>query len=430
MTEHSYNQAYEILMSKPVIHSLLENDFYTFSQQMAVLHQFPSTQVRAKFKCRNKADLTPICRYLILELNRLCSLRFQEDELQYLSNIPFLKPDYIDFLRVFKLNRNNISVYIFDGELCIDITGTWLHVIMFEVPVLAIVNELYFRHLHHITCQNCGKHCYKPYQACPDAGKEILLDKIYEVAANSCDSKYVLDEKIQPLKFADFGMRRRFSGDWQDYIVEELKEQLPDNFIGTSNVYLAKKHNVKYIGTMSHQWIMSSQGMSNVRTSDSQKYMLDAWVREYRGDLGIALSDTLGFDAFLRDFDKFFAKLYDGVRHDSGCPFEWCEKLIKHYTNLGIDPMTKTAVFSDGLTFPVAYEIFDRFLGKIKMSFGIGTNLTNDCGYEPLQIVIKLTEVNGKPVAKISDSKGKGMCTDDGYLSYLRKEFKIGEYAE
>ena len=429
MTERSYNQAYEILMSKPVIHSLLENDFYTFSQQMAVLHQFPSTQVHAKFKCRNKADLTPIARFLIQELNRLCCLRFQEDELQYLSNIPFLKPDYIDFLRVFQLNRKNIVVSVFDGELHIDITGTWLHVIMFEVPVLAIVNELYFRHLHHIA-QDEPYHYDNPYQECPDKGKEILLDKIYDVAINNCSSKFVLDEKIQKLQFADFGMRRRFSGTWQDYIVEEFKEQLPDNFIGTSNVYLAKKHNIKYIGTMSHQWIMSSQGMSDVAILNSQKYMLDAWVREYRGDLGIALSDTLGFDAFLRDFDKFFAKLYDGVRHDSGCPFEWCEKLIKHYTNLGIDPMTKTAVFSDGLTFPVAYEIFDRFLGKIKMSFGIGTNLTNDCGYEPLQIVIKLTEVNGKPVAKISDSKGKGMCTDDEYLRYLRKEFKIGEYAE
>lgn len=388
-----------------LINSLLDTDFYTFTVWQMAFHLFPQTQVEYQFRCRNEIDLTPYKERIERELNAFCELRFSQMDLELLKAIPFLKTDFIEYLEDFKPKRRCCVVQIVNNKLAIKIIGSWINTIIFEVPVLAIVNELHF-------------------QASPnDVGYKRLQSKIDLV-------KEYNGKNSQRLQFADFGTRRRYSRIWQDSIVDTLVKELPDNFIGTSNVKLAMKYGVKPIGTMSHQLIQAGQGLPNVRISESQRFMLDAWVREYRGDLGIALSDTLGFDAFLRDFDKFFAKLYDGVRHDSGCPFEWCEKLIKHYTDLGIDPMTKTAVFSDGLTFPVAYEIFDRFLGKIKMSFGIGTNLTNDCGYEPLQIVIKLVEVNGKPVAKISDSKGKGMCTDDGFLNYLRKEFRIGEYAE
>lgn len=176
---------------------------------------------------------------------------------------------------------------------------------------------------------------------------------------------------------------------------------------------------------MAHQWIMAGQGVHGIRLSDSQKHMLDVWAKEYRGDLGIALSDTLGMGAFLKDFDKYFAKLYDGARHDSGDPYIWCEKLIEHYKSLNIDPRTKSAVFTDGLNIEKAVDLAIRFHNKIQTSFGIGTNLTNDVGFTPLNIVIKLVEVNGNPVAKLSDSMGKGMCEDYDYLNYLKKVFNV-----
>jgi nicotinate phosphoribosyltransferase len=228
-----------------------------------------------------------------------------------------------------------------------------------------------------------------------------------------------------PFRFADFGMRRRFSGKWHDTVVGILKEELPHNFIGTSNVYLAKKHKVGHIGTMAHEWLMVGQGLKNVRLADSQKYMFEVWAKEYRGDLGIALSDTLGFKTFLNDFDKYFCKLFDGCRHDSGDPIEWGEKLIEHYEKMGVDPKTKSAVFSDGLTFPLALQLAEYFNGWLKTSYGIGTNLTNDVGFEPLQIVMKVVRVNGNPVAKLSDSSGKGMCEDAEFLQYLKKVFNI-----
>jgi nicotinate phosphoribosyltransferase len=199
---------------------------------------------------------------------------------------------------------------------------------------------------------------------------------------------------------------------------------LPDNFIGTSNVYLARKYGLKPIGTMAHEWIMAGQGIVK-DISESQKYMLQSWANVYRGDLGIALSDTLGSDTFLNDFDKYFCKLYDGCRHDSGDPYTWCDKLLEHYAHNGIDPTTKTAVFSDGLTVESMIALNKRYCNFIKVLFGIGTNLTNDCGITPLQIVIKMTKYNGNPVAKISDSKGKQMCEDKDYLRHLCKTFGI-----
>ncbi len=198
------------------------------------------------------------------------------------------------------------------------------------------------------------------------------------------------------------------------------------NFIGTSNVYFAKKYNLKPIGTMAHEWIMAGQGQEDVSLRNSQKAMLQAWCNEYRGDLGIALSDTLGVDAFLEDFDLYFAKLYDGIRHDSGDPDVWARKVICHYSKLGVEPKTKTLVFSDGLTFETAAKIYNKFKFAAKVSFGIGTNLTNDFeDITPLQIVMKIVKCNGLPVAKISDSPDKGMCNDKEYLTYLKKVFNI-----
>jgi nicotinate phosphoribosyltransferase len=213
---------------------------------------------------------------------------------------------------------------------------------------------------------------------------------------------------------------------WHYALIQQIVAQLPSYFLGTSNVLLAKEFNVTPIGTMAHEWLQAGQALTRIR--DSQKFMLQKWADVYRGDLGIALSDVVGVDAFIRDFDLYFAKLFDGCRQDSGCPFEWGEKIIQMYKDLRIDPATKVAVFSDSLDISKAKKLYDRFHGRLKIMFGIGTNLTNDVGVEPLNIVIKMVSCNGMPVAKIADGNGtKGMCEDDEYLKYLKSQFLIAE---
>jgi len=380
-----------------IINSLLSTDLYKLSMCQAVLHQCPPAIVSYAFKCRNKTiDFRPVIDSINSEIDHLCTLNFEQDELYYLKSLRFLKSDFIDFLRLFKLNRNFIKCLCDDnGELSIRIEGPWLHTILFEVPVLAIVNECYFK-----SCQ-------------PDGGISRLEEKI----------RRVKDLGDYSFKFVDFGTRRRFSGKWQDYVVGRLANELPNNFVGTSNVYLAKKYNIKPIGTMAHEWFQGWQQLGP-RLVDSQKVALQKWADEYRGDLGIALSDIVGMDAFLNDFDMYFAKLFDGCRHDSGDPWVWCQKLIEHYKSMGIDPRTKTAVFSDGLTIGRSLNLFDEFNGQIKTSFGIGTNLTNDfVSHDPLQIVIKMVQCNGGPTAKLSDSRGKIMCENEEFVKYLANVF-------
>mgnify|MGYP001556706280 CR=1 FL=1 len=385
-----------------IIKSLLDTDLYKFTMMQVVLHRFPAANVEYRFKCRNAGmDLRPYADEIRQEIAALCTLRFTEDELQYLSTLRFFTSDFIDLLGMFYLQERFIDVVTTGDDLEIIIRGPWLHTILFEVPVLAIVNEVYFRNL----------------VSNPDIeeGRRRLNAKIDAVKTNANAQGFVL---------ADFGSRRRFSGDWHDQVVAKLKEQLPDNLAGTSNVNLARKYNLRPIGTMAHEYLQGCQALGP-RLIESQKFAFDTWAREYRGDLGIALSDVVGFDAFLRDFDLYFSKLFDGARHDSGDPFAWGERMIAHYESMKIDPRTKNLVFSDGLNMEKALALYQQFKGRINTSFGIGTNLTNDLGYEPLQIVIKMTECNGQPVAKVSDSPGKAMCRDDGFVKYLRKVFKI-----
>ncbi|OHD10816.1 MAG: nicotinate phosphoribosyltransferase [Spirochaetes bacterium GWD1_27_9] len=387
-----------------IINSLLDTDLYKLTMQQAVLHKFPASEVEFKFKCRNKdIDLRRLSTKIKEEIRHLCSLRFTNEELDYLRSIRFIKKDYVDFLRIFQLNEEYIHIKD-DTEFSLKIAGPWLHTILFEVPVLAIINELYFKSLNYDEAE-----CFK-------IGSANLSQKIELV-------KKTNDEDLN-FRLIEFGTRRRFSFKWHNIIVETLKKELPKNFSGTSNVYFAMKNNLIPFGTMAHEWLQAGQALG-VRLVDSQKFMLENWVSEYRGDLGIALSDVVGMEAFLRDFDLYFTKLFDGARHDSGDPYLWCDKLIEHYHSLGIDPSKKSAVFSDGLTFPLAINLAKKYKGKINTSFGIGTNLTNDVGLDALQIVIKMTKCNGQPVAKISDSSGKGMCEDDGYLNYLKQVFKI-----
>lgn len=396
----------EILKRDYIITHLTDTDLYKFTMAQVVLHHFPGAWVKFKFKCRSDWNLAKYVDEINSELDHLCTLRFTEREIKYLRTVPYFKSDFVDYLAMIQLNRKQINCFVDDnGELQIIAEGPWRDVIWFEVPVLAIVQEVYTRNEYPT----------------PD----------YEEGRKRLHEKCALGkEYYQHLRMtiSDFGTRRRFNKAWHYEVVKTLKEKLhTDMFSGTSNVYLAMELGLRPIGTMAHEYLQAGQGLGEVPLAKSQTYMLQKWVDEYRGDLGIALSDVVGFDAFLRDFDKYFAKLYDGARHDSGDPFEWGERLITHYESLRINPMNKTAVFSDGLDFPLAFKLAERFRGRINTSFGIGTNLTNDLGYKPLQIVMKMVECNGNPVAKISDSKGKGMCDDAEFLKYLKKVFKIAE---
>ena len=387
-----------------IVRSLLDTDLYKFSMMQVVLHHFPGAQVEYQFKCRTEGvDLTPYVEEIAREVADLCQLRFREDELAYLRGLRFLKSDFVDFLGLFQFNEKYIRVTCgaAPGELAITIHGPWLHTILYEIPVLAIVSEVYFRRTQP--------------RADLGEGRRRLATKIDIL------------RKVEPeldFKISDFGTRRRFSLAWHEEIIATLKREVPQYFAGTSNVWLAVRNGVTPLGTLAHEYMQACQALGP-RLRDAQVFALDKWAQEYRGDLGIALSDTYGTDAFLRDFDMYFCKLFDGARHDSGDPFAWGEKMIAHYQKNRVDPRTKTLIFSDQLTVPIAIEIARRFHGRARTSFGIGTNLTNDVGFEPLNIVIKMTECNGQPVAKVSDAPGKTVSTDARYLAYLRQVFGL-----
>ncbi|TMH65793.1 MAG: nicotinate phosphoribosyltransferase [Betaproteobacteria bacterium] len=386
-----------------IIQSLLDTDLYKFTMMQVVLHHFPGAEVEYRFKCRNAdVPLAPYIGEIQDEIRQLCSLRFNRRELDYLRHWRFFKSDFIDLLGLFQLDERFIKVTRIAGteEIDIAIKGPWLHTIMFEVPVLAIVSEIYFRNT--VATPNF------------DEGRCRLAAKI-EIINGVPDPAF---------RIADYGTRRRFSHAWQDEIVATLKSKIGQKFVGTSNVMLALERGLTPLGTMAHEYLQACQAVGP-RLRDSQVFAFNTWAREYRGDLGIALSDVCGMAAFLRDFDLFFCKLFDGVRHDSGDPFEWGEKLIAHYQKMRIDPRTKAMVFSDSLTVPLAIRLFNYFRGRSQTAFGIGTNLTNDLGYEALQIVIKMTRCNGQPVAKISDEPSKAMDYDPSYVAYLREVFQV-----
>jgi len=387
-----------------IIRSLLDTDLYKFTMMQVVLHHFPGAQVEYRFTCRTPGiDLASHLGAIEAEVADLAQLRFREDELAYLRGLRFMKSDFVDFLALFHFNPKYIRLGGGErpGEIEIVIRGPWLHTTLFEIPVLAVVSEVYFRRTQ------------------PGAdlaeGRRRLRAKIGML--NGVEP--ALDFKI-----SDFGTRRRFSIAWHEEIVRTLKAECGDRFAGTSNVLLAKQHGVTPLGTLGHEYMQACQALGP-RLRDAQVFAMDTWAKEYRGDLGIALSDTYGMDAFLRDFDMYFCKLFDGARHDSGDPFEWGEKMIAHYQRNRVDPRTKTLIFSDQLSFPLAIEISRRFHGRARTAFGIGTNLTNDVGFEPINIVLKMVECNGQPVAKVSDAPGKVVSRDVRYLAYLRQVYGL-----
>ncbi len=387
-----------------IITSLLETDAYKFSMGQAIYHQFSEYKTTWSFKCRNED--VHFTDEMIEEIKRqikmYCDLRFNEDELEYLHNIKWIRGSYCDFLRLWKPRYDDFT-FGTDAPcgLTIETRGTWLNTSMYEIPTLAIVNEVYFRMAYNYD------ELMESFKKRLDAKVERLKNGEFELGA-----------------FSEFGMRRRLSGEAQELAVKTLHEtKYPSStFVGTSNVYLAKKYGITPVGTMAHEWIMCvGQGNHKHNPAFSNWYALDAWVKEYGVLNGTALTDAITTDCFLEDFQLTYATLFSGVRHDSGDPFVWGDKMIEHYKELGIDPKTKTLLFSDSLDFERATKIKRYFEGKAKIAFGIGTYIANDTDVEALNIVMKTTACNGMDVAKISDVAGKGMCKSPEYEHYLMR---------
>ena len=392
-----------------IITSLLSEDAYKFSMGQAIYHQFSEYKTTWTFKCRNKD--VHFTKEMVEEIKRqvklFCSLRFTEEELAYLDKIRWIKGSYVDFLRLWHARFEDFTID--DNAECglnIEASGTWLNTSMYEIPILAIVNEVYFRFAYD------EEELQRQFE-------RKLKEKIQALV----DGKYNLGN------FSEFGLRRRLSLKAQDLAVKMLKENnasfKDSNFVGTSNVELAKKYGVTPVGTMAHEWIMcSGQGNHKHNPAYSNWYALDAWVKEYGVLNGTALTDTITTDCFLRDFQLTYATLFSGVRHDSGDPYEWGEKMIRHYEKLGLDPKSKTLLFSDSLDFERASKLYGYFKDKSRVAFGIGTFISNDTDVPALNIVMKVTKCNGQDVAKISDVQGKGMCKNEEYVDYLNRCIK------
>ena len=391
----------------PIISSLLDTDLYKFTMWQAMLHRHPQTQTYYEFICRNTPQypLSELLDAVNAELDHLCQLRFTPQDLEYLGSLRFMRSDFVDFLRIFQFQRAFIRATVDGPHLRIVAQGPQVHVMGFEIFVLSIVNELYFRRFDA--------------ESALAEGRQRLATKLAQLQDLASEAALA-----HPFELFDFGVRRRYSSAWQREVVQAFASQAGEWFKATSNVYLARELNLVPVGTMAHEYLQTYQALG-VRLRDFQTAALEDWVQEYRGDLGIALTDTIGMDAFLSDFDLYFAKLFDGLRHDSGDPYVWGEKALAHYEKLRIDAHTKRLVFSDGLDIARALALYRHFGERTQLGFGIGTQLTNDMGLEPLSIVMKLTHANGQPVAKISDSPGKTLCDNPTFLAYLRQVFNV-----
>ncbi|KOQ94456.1 nicotinate phosphoribosyltransferase [Enterobacter asburiae] len=389
--------------ASPVLHTLLDTDAYKLHMQQAVFHHYYDVHVAAEFRCRGD-DLLGIYADAIREqVDVMQHLTLQDEEYQWLSGLPFFKADYLNWLHDFRYKPEQVTVLNDNGKLDIRLEGPWREVIMWEVPLLAVISEL--------------AHRYRS----PEKGVEQAVAALENKLAAFSTLTEGLD--MSRFRLMDFGTRRRFSRDVQEAIVKRLQQE--PWFVGTSNYDLARRLSLTPMGTQAHEWFQAHQQISP-DLANSQRAALAAWLEEYPNQLGIALTDCITMDAFLRDFGPEFAERYQGLRHDSGDPVEWGEKAIAHYEKLGIDPMSKVLVFSDNLDLAKAVDLYRHFNSRVNLSFGIGTRLTCDIPQvKPLNIVIKLVECNGKPVAKLSDSPGKTICHDKAFVRALRKAFDL-----
>ena len=387
---------------EPIVTSLLDTDLYKFNMDQVIFHKHTDLNGEYHFKCRNENIVftKEMLEEIDCQIDHLCTLKFTKPELDYLRSIRFIKDDYVEFLRLWHPIRDYVTTSLSDnGELSVVVKGPLFSAMQFEIYLLEIINEVYFRFQYD-----------------------------YDMLVES--AKRRLDEKLEKFKngtykfkFAEFGCRRRLSREWMDYLIQKLKDC--PNCVGTSCVYFAYKYKLKPIGTFAHEYVQMYQGIDSIPLAYTNHYAMKDWYNEYKGDNGTALTDTITTDIFLLDFDRSMVNNYTGVRHDSGDPYEWGEKIINHYKKYGVDPKTKTLLFSDSLDFTRAEKLYEYFIAKTNVSFGIGTYLTNDTDVEALNIVIKLQYVNGRPVAKISDAPSKTMCDDEVYLKYLLNSIKF-----
>jgi len=390
--------------ASPILTSLLDTDAYKLHMQQAVYHRYRNISVVAEFRCRGDELLGEYASEIREQIQMMSQLALTDDEFAYLSGLPFFTHDYLNWLKAFRYNPEHVTVSDRNGHLHVRIEGPWREVIMWEVPLLAVISEVVHRHRS------------------PQVTAQMAVDQLRKNLASFKEQAADID--LSAFRLMDFGTRRRFSGEVQEAIVSTLKNEFP-YLVGTSNYDVAHKLQLTPVGTQAHEWFQAHQQISPV-LANSQRAALQAWLDEYPDQLGIALTDCITMDAFLRDFGSNFANAYQGLRHDSGDPFEWGEKAIAHYQALGIDPMTKTLVFSDNLDLDKALHLYRHFHQRINLVFGIGTRLTcNIPGVKPLNIVIKLVQCNGKPVAKLSDSPGKTICQDKAFVKALRKAFDL-----
>ncbi|WP_034949698.1 nicotinate phosphoribosyltransferase [Erwinia oleae] len=388
----------------PILTTLLDTDAYKLHMQQAVFHRYQNISVVAEFRCRGDDLLGVYADEIVQQIEMMRALRLTDEEATYLAGLPFFKDDYLSWLRQFRYDPSQVRVRNHKGKLDIRISGPWLEVIMWEVPLLALISEVVHRHRS------------------PQIAVETAVEQLQSKLAGFRQTTDGMD--LSRFKLMDFGTRRRFSRDVQLAIVSTLQQDFPW-LVGSSNYDIARRLAIAPVGTQAHEWFQAHQQISPV-LANSQRAALQAWLEEYPDSLGIALTDCITMDAFLRDFGMNFASRYQGLRHDSGDPVEWGEKAIAHYQRLNIDPKTKTLVFSDNLDLDKAVDLYRHFGQRTEVIFGIGTRLTCDIPQvKPLNIVIKLVECNGKPVAKLSDSPGKTICQDKAFVRALRKAFDL-----
>ncbi len=366
--------------------SILDNDFYKFTMQQGVIRLFPYAKARYQFINRGKHVFPEgFAQLLRKSVDQMALLQLTKEEKKFLKKTcPYLDPLYLDFLEGYRFNPEEVHIEQAGGDLKVRIEGLWYRTILWEVPLMSLISELF----------------YVAANAVRESNESIIARS---------------KEKIEKFKklgvtVAEFGARRRYSYEVHRLVLHTMQQYGKGSFIGTSNVHMAMIYNEKPIGTHAHEWFMFHAAHYGFKMSNALG--LENWVKVYRGDLGIALSDTYTTDVFLQQFDKMFSKLFDGVRHDSGDPLIFADKVIEHYKSMGIDPLSKTIIFSDALNYDKVERIATYCEGKIKMSFGIGTNLTNDAGPEPMNIVIKMIETSPHndswtEVVKLSDEKGK-----------------------
>lgn len=382
-----------------MIKGLTDTDLYKFNMLQVIFNRHTNLNGTYIFKCRNKDVVftEDMAQEINDQITALCNLRFTERELTYLRSIRFLQPGFVEFLSYWHPRKEHVHLALKEnGELDLRVEGPIFSVMMFEIYLLEIISEVYYRETYVWTWLE-------------EQFMKTIDEKIH---------KFVTGEYT--FKFAEFGCRRRFSYELEEYAIQQFTQHT-DAMVGTSNVMLAMRYNILPVGTMAHEMFQLYQGIPTIPLAYTTKACLDEWYDTYKGDNGIALTDTLTTDLFLLDFDRSMAATFNGVRNDSGDPYEWGEKMITHWQKLGIDPKSKTLLFSNSLTLDEAQRLYDYFKDKTKVSFGIGGHISTEApGVRALNIVIKLQYVDNQPVAKISDDAGKALCQDDIYLTYLK----------